>query len=250
MPRIQSIAPLLRPLAAPRVTACRQHSRFSTATRLRAETPSQSVQPIKPSKAPATSRAADLAATEAVTESDSAQPPEPKPELPSKRSRDSATSRASKPKTTSSRADDVPTPPATPSASSPANTQSALKQASIPKRADAVPTPPPTSKPNTKASLKSTTPPSPNLPLSPPRYHVSRSASKNLPIYTDYKRGGNLHLTTVRKITGDLSALRDELRVYLNKKNEDVKINDLTKHVIVKGHCKPEVQRFLEARGM
>ncbi|KAH7085934.1 mitochondrial large subunit ribosomal protein-domain-containing protein [Paraphoma chrysanthemicola] len=234
MPRIQSLAPLLRPLAAPRVTACHQHFRFSTATRLRAESV---VQPIKPSKAPATSRAADLAATEAVTESDSAQPPEPKPELPSKRSRDSTTSRVSKQKTTSSRADDVPTPPPTPSASSPANTQFALKQAPIPRRADA-------------ASLKPTTPPSANLPLSPPRYHVSRSASKNLPIYTDYKRGGNLHLTTVRKITGDLSALRDELRVYLNKKNEDVKINDLTKHVIVKGHCKPEVQRFLEARGM
>jgi large subunit ribosomal protein L49 len=212
------------------------------------------VQAITPSKASETSRAADLAATEAVTESDSAQPPEPKPELPSKRPQGATASKTPKRKTTSSRADEVPAPPPTPSASSSANTESALKQSSTskttPRRADAVPTPSPTSKRNTTASLKSTPPPSASIPLSPPRYHVSRSASKNLPIYTDYKRGGNLHLTTVRKITGDLSALRDELRVYLNKKNEDVKINDLTKHVVVKGHCKPEVQRFLEARGM
>lgn len=54
----------------------------------------------------------------------------------------------------------------------------------------------------------------------------------------------------VRKITGDLSQLRDELRVWLNKKNEDVKINPLTRQVVVKGHCKEEVQRFLSGRGM
>lgn len=57
-------------------------------------------------------------------------------------------------------------------------------------------------------------------------------------------------MTTVRKITGDLSALRDELRVFLNKKNEDVKINTLTGHVIVKGHHNVEIAEFLKARGM
>jgi len=59
-----------------------------------------------------------------------------------------------------------------------------------------------------------------------------------------------LHLTTVRKVTGDLSALRDELRVFLNKKNEDVKINSVTQHVIVKGHHTAEIATFLKARGM
>ncbi|KAF2023887.1 Img2-domain-containing protein [Setomelanomma holmii] len=223
MPRLQSLAPVFRPLAASRAVTCRQHFRFSTATQFRADTPPQSVQPIQSSEKPDSARAADLAATEAVTESDSAQPPEAKPELPSKRRQESAFTNHN---TLRRRAD----------------------------RADAVPSPTRTTKPNTTQALKSTTPPATpptaSIPLSPPRYHVSRSASKNLPIYTDYKRGGNLHLTTVRKITGDLSALRDELRVFLNKKNEDVKINALTGHVIVKGHCKPEVQRFLEGRGM
>lgn len=92
--------------------------------------------------------------------------------------------------------------------------------------------------------------PATHIELPPPSYHISRTTAKNLPIYTEYKRGGNLHLTTIRKITGDLSALRDELRVFLNKKNEDVKINALTGHVIVKGHCTAQVKEFLEARGM
>lgn len=54
----------------------------------------------------------------------------------------------------------------------------------------------------------------------------------------------------MRKITGDLAGLRDELRVFLNKKDEDVKINSLTGHVIVKGHCSVKVAEFLTARGM
>jgi large subunit ribosomal protein L49 len=72
------------------------------------------------------------------------------------------------------------------------------------------------------------------ISLPPPKYHVSKSHSQNYPVYSEFKRGGNLHLTTVRRITGDLSALRDELRVFLNKKDGEVKINQLTSHVIVK----------------
>jgi large subunit ribosomal protein L49 len=71
-------------------------------------------------------------------------------------------------------------------------------------------------------------------PVPNAKYHVARSSRRNLPIYTDYKRGGNLHITTVRKVSGDLAALRDELREHLKKKMEEVRINDLTKHVIVK----------------
>ncbi|KAL1800222.1 mitochondrial 54S ribosomal protein mL49 [Alternaria dauci] len=182
MPRLPSLLPLLRPLAAPRAVACRQHARFST--------PSSELPPT-PSTPHEAQRAAGLAAAESLTEGDSAQPPQPKPTLPSKHPR----------------ADNKPT-----------------------------------QKPKTSRA--------PKLSLPPPKYAVSRSANKNLPIYTDYKRGGNLHLTTVRKITGDISALRDELRVFLNKKNEDVKINSVTQHVIVKGHHSGEIAEFLKARGM
>jgi large subunit ribosomal protein L49 len=178
MPRFQSLVPLLRPLAAPRAVACRQHFRFYTASSEHPSTPQEA------------QRAADLAAAESLTEGDSAQPPV----LPSKHPRaDNKPRNSKKPKTSSQ----------------------ALK-----------------------------------LSLPPPKYAVSRSVNKNLPIYTDYKRGGNLHLTTVRKITGDVSALRDELRVFLNKKNEDVKINSVTQHVVVKGHHTSEIAEFLKARGM
>lgn len=82
-------------------------------------------------------------------------------------------------------------------------------------------------------------PPIPELSLPPPRYHVSRSNSNNMPVYTDYKRGGNLRITRVRKITGDLSALRDELREYLQKEEKEVTVNRLTQQVVVKVSSSP-----------
>jgi large subunit ribosomal protein L49 len=170
---------------APRAAAYRCAARYSTAA---------------PSSATSSARAADLAAVEAVTESDSAQPG----------------------------AED----PLRPAHTSPPSKSKILKDAA--KARKTVPFTPATE---------------PQMPLSPPQYHVSRSANKNLPVYTDYKRGGNLHLTTVRKITGDLQALRDELRSWLAKKDEDVKINALTQQVIVKGHHKEKIEAFLKGRG-
>ena len=70
--------------------------------------------------------------------------------------------------------------------------------------------------------------------LAPPTYHVARSRNGNFPVYSDYKRGGNLHHTTVRKISGDIQALRYELKLHLDKTDAEVKVNVLTKHVIVK----------------
>lgn len=176
-------------------------------------------------------RAADLAAAESLTEGDSAQPPKPKPELPSKHPRADVkpTSTGSPSQSSPAKAADDVTPSTTPAPSDVTNTESKLRK---------------------KSPKKARTPREPKLSLPQPKYHVSRSANKNLPIYTDYKRGGNLHLTTVRKITGDLSALRDELRVFLDKKNEDVKINPVTQHVVVKGHYPKQIAEFLRARGM
>lgn len=193
MSRIQPSMSLFRAFAAPRAAvAFRPALRYSTAA------PSTSTSTSTSTSSSA--RAADLAAVEAVTESDSAQPGAEDPLRPAH----SAPSKSKNLKTASRTAKTVPFTPAT----------------------------------------------QPQIPHSPPRYHVARSANKNLPIYTDYKRGGNLHLTTVRKITGDLHALRTELRDYLAKKDEDVKINQLTGHVVVKGHHTGKIAEFLKARGM
>ncbi|KAF2196350.1 hypothetical protein GQ43DRAFT_383512 [Delitschia confertaspora ATCC 74209] len=83
----------------------------------------------------------------------------------------------------------------------------------------------------------------------PPPYHVARSLNKNLPVYQDYKRGGNLHQTIIRKITGDLHVLKDEVKELLRKDEKDVKINDLTKQVVIKGHHKVQVMEYLASRG-
>ncbi|RAR07227.1 structural constituent of ribosome [Stemphylium lycopersici] len=148
------------------------------------------------------------------------QPQKKKPALPSKHPRPAS-------QATPTKADDVaPAPTAAPRDA--ANTTSTLKQ---------------------KPPKKPKTPLAPKITLPPPKYHVSRSATNNLPIYTDYKRGGNLHQTTIRRITGDASALRDELRVFLNRKNEDVKVNSLTNQVVIKGHFKGEIDAFLKERG-
>ncbi|KAF2242003.1 Img2-domain-containing protein [Trematosphaeria pertusa] len=282
MPRIQSLLPLLRPLAAPRRAVCQQLFRFSTATRLRVEQPSaptsstppppptqkpSATSPEAPSTAQEASKAADLAATEAATDADSAQSPAPKPNLPSKRAEPSKPENAEP-------ADDVKVS-SRPAVSTETTTAElkvkakSFKTVAKGKKANGVddvkvastrasPTGTTTSELQSKAKSfktvkKAKKPQEPRrlqLQLPPPKYHIARSASKNLPIYTDYKRGGNLHLTTIRKVTGDISALRDELRVFLNKKNEEVKINSLTQHVIVKGHHVPEVTEFLKARGM
>ncbi|KAF2738296.1 hypothetical protein EJ04DRAFT_486620 [Polyplosphaeria fusca] len=232
MPPLNPLALFLRPLRAPGVAPSRQLLRFSTTTRWRIDqttTPNSSAKTIPPEPTPEppstpkeAANAADQAATEAATDADSAQAPVPKPTLPSKRPK-------------SSKLD-----------------KSKLAQDNKPRKAapDASSTNPPSPSPKLLKNNKHTPPPSPSLNLPPPAYHVARSGTNNYPVYTDYKRGGNLHLTTIRKITGDLTSLRDELRVFLNKKNDEVKVNTLTQHVVVKGHHVPEVTQFLRARGM
>ncbi|KAL3426248.1 mitochondrial large ribosomal subunit l49 [Phlyctema vagabunda] len=79
-------------------------------------------------------------------------------------------------------------------------------------------------------------------------YRIARTASKNLPIYLLEKRGGNMKLTKVRKIEGDVSVLRAELQEALGLGEKEVVINQLTKQIIVKGHRKPEIIKFLEER--
>ncbi|KAF1973576.1 hypothetical protein BU23DRAFT_464401, partial [Bimuria novae-zelandiae CBS 107.79] len=223
--------------------------------------------PEAPSNPKDASRAADLAAAEAATDADNANAPTPKPTLPSERTESPASSETKvadnvQPSTTTGATSDAATNLETVKA----KPFKGAKKAKKPKSADDV-QPPSGSTPKAPSNLKTVKPktfkapskpgmaqPSPaqkfTIELPPPKYHVARSSTRNLPIYSDYKRGGNLHLTTVRKITGDLSALRDELRVFLNKKNEDVKINSLTQQVIVKGHHVPQITQFLQARGM
>ena len=67
-------------------------------------------------------------------------------------------------------------------------------------------------------------------------------------MYTDFKRGGNLKLTLVRKVAGDVEALRDQLRDGLGLLKERCVVNGVTRQVVIKGHMKPDVVNFLRQR--
>lgn len=70
--------------------------------------------------------------------------------------------------------------------------------------------------------------------LQPLSYHVHRTASQQLPVYLTAKRGGNLRQTKVRKIEGDVHALREDLRSAMGLQEQHIVINHLTKHIIIK----------------
>ncbi|KAF2219840.1 mitochondrial large subunit ribosomal protein-domain-containing protein [Elsinoe ampelina] len=79
-------------------------------------------------------------------------------------------------------------------------------------------------------------------------YFVTRTPSNELPVYQFHKAGGNKKLTRIRKIDGNLEALRDAVQSEFKLKKEDCTINSLTRQVIVKGHVKQEIEAFLQAR--
>lgn len=69
-------------------------------------------------------------------------------------------------------------------------------------------------------------------------YSVSRTPTRGLPVYQLAKSGGNLKLTRVRKLEGDIEVLRKQLEETLSPKPEYVKINPTTNHIMIKV-CRP-----------
>ncbi|KAK0926805.1 54S ribosomal protein img2, mitochondrial [Friedmanniomyces endolithicus] len=79
-------------------------------------------------------------------------------------------------------------------------------------------------------------------------YFVTRTPSKELPVYQLTKRGGNMKLTRIRKIDGRPETLRDALRVELNLGDKEAVVNAVTRQVVLKGFWKKEVDLFLRRR--
>jgi large subunit ribosomal protein L49 len=80
-------------------------------------------------------------------------------------------------------------------------------------------------------------------------YHVSRTPTNNLPVYTDYKGHGTLKLTMVRKIAGDVHALRRELEKELGLDSKTCRVTQPAGHVVMKGNHKAKILQFLMAKG-
>lgn len=92
-----------------------------------------------------------------------------------------------------------------------------------------------------------------------PKYHIARTSMSNLPVYEHRKRGGTKFITQIQKLSGDLSALQADLRQVLGlpqnhtdakgRRKELVRINHLTKHIIVEGWRGEEVKKWAQVRG-
>lgn len=83
----------------------------------------------------------------------------------------------------------------------------------------------------------------PNLP-----YFITRTRNQELPVYHDRKRGGNLLVTYIKKVDGSLVALRNTIRDLLNVPEENVVMNERTRQVVIKGHYKQTIEKFLRER--
>lgn len=63
---------------------------------------------------------------------------------------------------------------------------------------------------------------------------MERTVSKNLPVYEDAKSGGTRKFTQIRKVVGNGQHLKRDIIQELGFKKDDVSVNPVTLHVIVK----------------
>ena len=97
----------------------------------------------------------------------------------------------------------------------------------------------------TTARITSSSTPSPSPPQTAAAaqqrpYRITKTPSNNYPVYHLEKRGGNMKLTKLRKIEGDVNVLRSDLQKALGLTEQQVVINQLTRQIIVKVCCDTE----------
>jgi large subunit ribosomal protein L49 len=77
-------------------------------------------------------------------------------------------------------------------------------------------------------------------------YFVHRTGTNNLPVYEERKSGGSLRQTRIRKLEGNIEALRQQLIDKFELDPEKVYIGSQTKHIVIKNeHMKSQVEEFL-----
>ncbi|ODQ56501.1 hypothetical protein SAICODRAFT_49951, partial [Saitoella complicata NRRL Y-17804] len=80
-------------------------------------------------------------------------------------------------------------------------------------------------------------------------YYIRRTTSNQIPVYIDYKRGGNLLQTLIRKVEGDHRALLAEVQEKFKIDKKDIKINPVTKHIVIKGNYTRKIKWWLHRKG-
>jgi large subunit ribosomal protein L49 len=81
----------------------------------------------------------------------------------------------------------------------------------------------------------------------PSKWAVVRSASGQLPVYRDIRNHNSRELTIIRKVLGDLNALRESLVREFNVDAKHVFVK--AGRVEVKGRHKHEIAQWLESKG-
>ncbi|KXJ89981.1 mitochondrial large subunit ribosomal protein-domain-containing protein [Microdochium bolleyi] len=80
-------------------------------------------------------------------------------------------------------------------------------------------------------------------------YFVGKNKFNNFGVYHKNKRGGNLKTTEIKMVDGNIEALKQDLKASLRLESGDIAFNNTTRHLVVKGHKKPEVLNFLNNMG-
>lgn len=70
-----------------------------------------------------------------------------------------------------------------------------------------------------------------------------------LGIYQRRNRGGNLKKTLLKNGEGNLQALREDVARALGLTEKEVRVNNVTKHIEVKGHRREDILAFLRNLG-
>ncbi|CAG8765141.1 16117_t:CDS:2, partial [Acaulospora morrowiae] len=71
-------------------------------------------------------------------------------------------------------------------------------------------------------------------------YFIHRTKNKSLPVYSDFRNGRSRMLTIIRKIEGDIQALRNDIRKEVfphdTPINSMISINHTNNQVVIKGN--------------
>ncbi|KAJ1830386.1 mitochondrial 54S ribosomal protein img2 [Coemansia sp. RSA 2711] len=78
-------------------------------------------------------------------------------------------------------------------------------------------------------------------------YFICRTRFQSLPVYTDYRNGRTLKQTVVRRIDGDIDALRTDIAAALNL--DTVATRGVSRQLVIKGDHALEVRRWLTEKG-
>ncbi|KAJ2084217.1 mitochondrial large ribosomal subunit [Coemansia sp. RSA 988] len=78
-------------------------------------------------------------------------------------------------------------------------------------------------------------------------YYVSRTRFQSLPVYTDIRNGRTRKLTILRRIDGDLGALRTDISNALDE--ESVVLKTISRQLVIKGDRSTELRKWLTEKG-